>query len=260
MHLVKKENYYLAFNKNTAIQVINRLKPQRLCVIDFEAFQFTKWTREKFEKITINDIPYTVCLNTLVFDEVCNKFVSSNEVVYQFKDDWSTQSDLLAKLEELAIFVANYVKENNIEKFLYMAKFLEVAALEFFVSIFNDLPILKEYLLIKGYDLYDFFFNQNNFKIISYKYKTQHILKDYMINYGDEYENFEIGKDGMKHFEKIAKGRDADDLDFDKVKEHSFNDLKKGVDLLNYINELANFPDDQVINIKELKDDEISEE
>ncbi|QBQ07868.1 hypothetical protein SGLAD_v1c06690 [Spiroplasma gladiatoris] len=259
MHLIKKDEYYLAFNKKVAIEVLGFLKPKRLCVIDFEAFQFHKWTKEKFDKITINDIPYTVCLNTLIYDNNLNMFVSENEIVYQFCDDWSNQNELLLKLEEFAIFIANYVKENNIEKFLYMAKFLEIKALEFFVETFSSLSNLKDYLLLKGYELYDYFFNANNFKIISYKYKPQHIIKDLMNDYGDEYENFEIGKDGMKHFEKIVKGKPADDLNFDLVKKHSLNDLKKGIDLINYINQLANFDDNQVVNILQLQKEENQE-
>ncbi|QEH61962.1 hypothetical protein SCHIN_v1c07670 [Spiroplasma chinense] len=249
MHLIKNDEYYFAFNKKEAMKVIELYKNKKICVIDFEAFQLHSWAKSSFNKITINDIPYTVCLNTLQYNQETCEFESFNEQVYQFCDDWKTQDQLLVKLEEMAIFIANYVKTNNIEIFLYMADYLEKQALNFFVQTFSDIAILKDYLILKGYDLYNFFFKESNFKILSYTHKPQHMIKTFMYKYGDEYENFEIGRDGMKHFGDIIKGKNSNILDFELVKKHSLIDLKKGTELFNYINALANWPDDQVINI-----------
>lgn len=253
MHVIKTDNFYFAFNKKEAINVMERLKNKRLCVLDFEAFQFYSYDKDKFSKITINDIPYTVCLNTMTFDEVKNCFVSEKELIWQFQDDWKTEDDLLKKLEQMAVVVANYVKENEIDCFIFMAKYLEKEALNFFVENFSKEIDLKTYLRIKDYDLYNFYFNDNNYKILSYEHKTKDLLNMLMAKYGDEYHNYEIGGDGLKHFKNHIRGKKEKFLDFEKVKDHSANDLKKGVELLNYIYELSTWPDHNIENAEQLK-------
>ncbi|AHI52772.1 hypothetical protein [Spiroplasma culicicola] len=256
MHVIKNDSYFFAFNKRSAYNIIERFKNKRLVVIDFEAFQFHMRNKNKFKQITINDIPYTVCLNTMTFNFDLNQFISTNEKVYQFRDEWRSENELLLELEKMAIFIANYVKTNEIDYFLFMADFLEKRALEFFVTKFGAEINLDKYLNIRGFDLYSgFFFNESNFKILSYKHKVQDMIKTFMYKNGDEYENFEIGRDGMKHFEEILKGRNSDVLNFEKVKKHSWIDLQKGTELMNYICQLANWPEELILNIDLLKNE-----
>ncbi|ASP28425.1 hypothetical protein SCORR_v1c06530 [Spiroplasma corruscae] len=248
MHIIKNDYYYLAFNKIIANKIINNLKEKKLCVIDFEAFQLYKSKKALYSHININDIPYTVCLNVIEYNEQIKEFVSSNEVVYQFKDDWRNEKELLLKLEEMAIFIANHIKSYKIDTFLFMSKFLEVSVLNFFVDKFTSIKELNKYLLIDTYDLYDFFYDSKTFNVLSYKYKPSDIIKSFMEKFGDEYSNEQIGKDGMKHFDKITSGKSSNILNFDKVIDHSYNDLKKCVALINYLNLLANWPDDKILN------------